>query len=514
MNAILSMRGVSKRFGANHALKGMQLTTYPGEIHALMGENGAGKSTLMKVLAGIYRPDEGEILIDNQPVSIQSPADARRYGISLIYQELSVAHNLTVAENVFMGAEPRKGWMVDQAKMQTQTQAILDTLGARFTANTPASKLSIAEQQQVEIARALTHDSRILIMDEPTAALSDRETEALFELMIKLKNQGLAIIYISHRMNEVYRLAQRVTVLRDGGFVGELTEVDPPKIVSMMVGRALGDFYKREGETPTPFGNVVLEVKNLGRTGSIEPANFQVRAGEIVGLAGLVGAGRTELARLIFGADPKTSGEVFLDGTKVDITSPKAAIKAGLAYVPEDRKGLGLFLAQSVLENTTLNVLSNKAKLGMLNGTDLLQRTRAAIESLSIKTEDPTSLISGLSGGNQQKVLLARWLEINPKVLILDEPTRGVDIGAKAEIYRIIHQLAAKGVAILCISSELPEIIGLSNRVLVMREGALAGEVQGEAISQASIMEIATGVVQKDAAHTLRSSPNTEDCTS
>ncbi|WP_026258960.1 sugar ABC transporter ATP-binding protein [Uliginosibacterium gangwonense] len=489
---VLQMQGISKRFGATQALNNVQLTVHSHEIHALMGENGAGKSTLMKVLSGVYQPDAGTISVAGNPVVINRTTDARNVGINLIYQELSVATNLTVAENVFLGSELRTRWgTADTTQMVARTNEVLRSLDAPFDATTPARKLSIAQQQQVEIARALIHRGRILIMDEPTAALSDRETEALFQIVRKLRNEGIAIIYISHRMAEVDALADRVTVLRDGGYVGELNreELEPGRIVQMMVGRPLGDFYQHKtGRVP---GRVMLEVENVAG-GKVKPASFKVHAGEVLGLAGLVGAGRTELARLIFGADAKASGRVLLDGKEVNIREPLNAIRLGIGYLPEDRKGQGLFLQLSALSNTSMNVLSLHSRAGVVNHPALRKLTQEAIARLNIKVPGPDGIVGGLSGGNQQKVLLARWLEICPKVLILDEPTRGVDVGAKSEIYRIINDLAASGVAIVVISSELPEVIGICDRIVVMREGVITGECQGAQITQENIMTLAT----------------------
>jgi ribose transport system ATP-binding protein len=482
---VLEVSGIRKRFGAVTVLDGVQLCIRPGEIHALMGENGAGKSTLMKILAGVYQPDAGEIRVAGKPVRITCPADARACGINLIYQELSVAANLTVAQNIFMGAEPRGRFgIVDTAQMNRRAAEVLKSLGATFAPTRIASGLSIADQQQVEIARALVHDSRVLIMAE-------RETERLFDVMRALRERGIAIIYISHRMAEVRMLADRVTVLRDGTWVGELTrdEATPDTVVRMMVGRELGGFYEH-AQRRAP-GAVRLKLTGV-RGNRVHPATLDVRAGEIVGLAGLVGAGRTELARLIFGADRMAGGTVEVDGKPVSIRTPLDAIRLGLAYVPEDRKGQGLFLQQSLLANVTMNVLGKHASCGVLRRGELLNVTREAITKLSARGAGPDGIIGGLSGGNQQKLLLARWLEIGPRVLILDEPTRGVDIGAKHEIYRIIHELADAGVAVLCISSELAEIIGVCDRVLVMREGWLAGELDGDRITQENIMALAT----------------------
>ena len=491
---IFEMRGISKSFGATHALRDVKLPIRSHEVHAIMGENGAGKSTLMKILSGVYTPDSGEILLDGKPVKIANPAAARDLGINLIYQELSVAPHMTVAQNVFMGSEPRGRFgTVDERAMNRRTAEMLKNLGARFSATTLAKNLSIAEQQQVEIGRALIHEGRILIMDEPTAALSDRETEQLFRIIEQLRDKGIAILYISHRMAEVHRLATRVTILRDGGYVGELSkeQLEPRRVVQMMVGRELGDFYahaKRAGRGPE-----LLRIDNVAG-GKVKPASFSLYAGEVTGLAGLVGAGRTELARLIFGADAKASGKVLLGGREIDVTRPGDAIGLGIGYVPEDRKSLGLFLQLSALANTSMNVLSHHARGGIINYRELFRLTRDSIKKLNVKIGGPDGIVGGLSGGNQQKVLLARWLEIGPKVLILDEPTRGVDVGAKSEIYKIIHQLADDGIAVLCISSELPELVGICDRVMVMREGEITGEVSGDKISQENIMALAAHV--------------------
>lgn len=523
---VLEMQGITKTFHGFTALHDVNITVYPGEVHALMGENGAGKSTLMKILAGAYIADAGEIKIDGQAVKMTDPRQARDLGIAIIYQELNLAPNLTVAENIFMGSELTKGGtLIDQDGMRRRAAEVLTNLDASFDAGDLVSTLSIAEQQQVEIARALKDQSRILVMDEPTAALSDRETEKLFEVVRRLRNEGIAIIYISHRMEEIYALADRVSVIRDGGYIGSLEkhEISADRLVEMMVGRSLQDLYEHKHQTTR--GAVVLEVTNLSDGRKVKPATFQLHAGEIVGLAGLVGAGRTELARLIFGADRKTSGEIKLEGRNLNISeptnaiesgiayvpedikerpslnilSPDDAIEAGIAYVPEDRKNLGLFLDMSSGENITLNILDRETKAGIINSKNLARVVTDAIKDLGIRLASPSIRAMDLSGGNQQKLLLARWLAINPKVLLLDEPTRGVDIGAKSEIYRIISDLAAQGVAILMISSELPEIVGMSDRVLVMRAGSLVGEVggsTGEAITQENIMAYATGATE------------------
>ena len=494
---ILTVRGVTKSFPGVRALKGVDLTIYPGEVHALVGENGAGKSTLMKILAGAQRPDGGEIKLDGKPVHFHSPHQARLAGVGIIYQELTIAPNLTVAGNVFLGSEETKlGFLTDTPAMVTHTQEVLDRLGARFRASQRAAHLSIAEQQQIEIARALFYKSRILVMDEPTTALSDRETDRLFDIVRQLRSEGLAIIYISHRMAEIYELGDRLSVFRDGEYVGELTrpEFSSDRIIEMMVGRKLEDLYPQK---IAGHGDVVLQVKNMSDKEHVKNAGLELRAGEVLGLAGLVGAGRTELARLIFGADPKESGEVYLNGKRVEINSPIDAVKLGIGYVPEDRKLAGVFLQMSCRDNIAMNVLGRNAKGGMIDFGYINERSRAQAKALSLRAASLWVRAGGLSGGNQQKLLLARWLEINPKVLILDEPTRGVDIGAKAEIYAVIQQLASKGMAVVFISSELPEILGVCKRVIVMREGVVMGEVGGDTgieVTQQNIMKLATGV--------------------
>jgi ribose transport system ATP-binding protein len=496
---ILEVRKISKSFPGVRALNNVDLRIWSGEVHALMGENGAGKSTLMKILSGAYRPDSGQILIDGKAVQFRNPHDARVAGIGIIYQELTVTPNLTVTGNVFLGSELKRfGFMKDTAGMDRKTREVLHRLGTRFQASDRAANLLVAEQQQVEIARALFHRSRVLVMDEPTAALSDRETVRLFEIVRQLRSEGLAIIYISHRMAEVYELADRLSVLRDGEYVGELkrAEFSADKVIEMMVGRRVEEFYEHNNHTA---GSVVLDVRNMDDGKRVKHASFQLRQGEVVGLAGLVGAGRTELARLVFGADKRKSGEVFLNGRKLKINRPQDAIRSGIGYVPEDRKLQGVFLQMSSAANITMNVIGRYAAGGVLNFGKLKERAEAEIEALRVRTASLASAAGGLSGGNQQKLLLARWLEINPKVLLLDEPTRGVDVGAKAEIYALIQRLVEKGMAVLFISSELPEIVGVCDRVLVMREGEISGELGGDTgieITQQNIMKLATDVVR------------------
>jgi ribose transport system ATP-binding protein len=498
----LEMRNVSKTFPGVKALNNVQLKAWGGEVLALMGENGAGKSTLMKILSGAYQADAGsEILIDGQPVAISDPIAAKRLGVSIIYQELSLAPNLSVAENMFLGDEIHTRGLVNRKAMYDSCRPVLERLGAPFRPETQVGGLSIAEQQLVEIARALHSKSKILVLDEPTTALSSRETERLFALVRQLRADGIALIYISHRMAEVYELSDRVSVLRDGSYVGTLDRegLSADSLVKMMVGRDLSSFYKKEHDPHGSRGRPILEVKDVTDGGRrVKPCSFTLHEGEVLGIAGLVGSGRTELARLIYGADPKAGGEVLLEGRPLNAKTPKDSIDAGLAYLTEDRKGLGLFLDMSCGENINIGVVDRDAIRGsVLSLAKAKQRSEAAFKALRVRAASPLVTVGSLSGGNQQKVLLSRWLETGPKVLILDEPTRGVDIGAKSEIYRLIDELAKRNIGVLVISSELPEIIGTCDRVLVMREGHIEGEVGGPGgrpITQENIMAYAAGV--------------------
>ncbi|MFP4427105.1 MAG: sugar ABC transporter ATP-binding protein [Spirochaetaceae bacterium] len=492
---IIEVRNVSKSFPGVQALDQVSLDIYAGEVHVVMGENGAGKSTLMKILAGVYHPDSGEILLEGEQVHVDNPLQAQHLGINLINQELAIATNLTVAENVFMGREPTRFGVLNRQIMEDETRRVLKLLGAEFEPTEKAGRLMVAEQQQVDISRALVNNSRVIIMDEPTAALSETETKRLFDLVKSLRDQGIAIIYISHRLAEISVIADKVSVLRDGKYVGTVTgeEMDKQTIVRMMVGRPLADFYEHEVSSEKKENYLV--VKNLDDGKKVHNVSFQAAAGEILAISGLVGSGRTELARLIFGADKKVSGEIFLRGKKVEVTSPNDAMQKGIGYVPEDRKDQGLFLEMSAHENIVMNVIPETSKFGVLSGGTLFKRTKAAISRLNIRLSSPRNKALSLSGGNQQKLLLARWLEIAPEVLILDEPTRGVDVGAKSEIYRIIGEIAQRGVAVIFISSELPEVVGLAQRVLVLREGHLVADLTEKGdINQETIMAYATGV--------------------
>ncbi|WP_354066481.1 sugar ABC transporter ATP-binding protein [Devosia sp. 2618] len=499
LKPILQMRGITKHFPPIIALSGVDLDVYPGEVHALMGENGAGKSTLMKILSGAHSLTRGMILIDGAEIEIKGPQHAKALGISIIYQELSLAPNLTVAENMLLGREITRFGLLNRVAMNRRCAGILEQLGVDFGASDKVSSLSLAQRQQVEIAGALLADCRILVMDEPTTSLSSKECENLFRLIGRLKQTGMAIIYISHRMDEIYALSDRVSVLRDGKFVGcvERRELSEQRLVQMMVGRDLSSFYQKDRSQVAPAKAIVLSVRSLGDGVRVKDANLDLHEGEVLGIAGIVGAGRTELARLIYGVDQKTTGQITLGGQQIKVQSPLDAIDAGIVYLTEDRKGQGLFLDMSVSANVNISTLERDGRgLGILNGAKAKLRTAEAIASMRIAVRDGDTKVGTLSGGNQQKVLLARLLQTNPKVLILDEPTRGVDIGAKSEIYRLIEDLASKGTAIIVISSELPELIGISDRIMVMREGRIVGGVggaEGATIDSEAIIALATG---------------------
>jgi len=499
---LLRMDGISKHFPGVQALKSVSLEVYPGECLALVGENGAGKSTLMKILSGVYAPDEGQIVLDGQPVTLTTPHQAQQLGISIIYQEFNLFPNLTIEENVFIGREPNSKGVVRWTSLRQATQALLDRLGVNLDPGATVRDLSVAQQQMVEIAKALSYNARIVIMDEPTSALTDTEVAALMEIVRGLKAEGLGVIFISHRLEEVFAMCDRITVLRDGQNVGELDAATstPAQAVNLMVGRNLADLFQKEGSAAEP--RVVLEVRGLSRTGTkrdaaaivLHDVNLQVHAGEIVGLAGLVGSGRTELARAIFGADRFDSGEVMIDGQPVAIHTPQDAIRAGIGMVPEDRKLQALVLQLAVRENVSLPSLGRLSSFGVVRRPEERRLARTFVDTLQIRTPSLEQRVVNLSGGNQQKVVIAKWLALQPKILLVDEPTRGVDVGAKAEVHQLLNQLAQRGVAILMISSELPEILGMSDRVLVMRAGTIAGELSRGAATQERIMALATGL--------------------
>jgi len=490
-NVLLEMQGIGKTFPGVRALEGVQLTVKEGQVHALLGENGAGKSTLIKILSGAYRKDEGQILFEGQPVEIRDPHDAQALGISTIYQEFNLAHDLTVAENVFLGHLPTKGGRVDWSTVKARTREILDTLGVELSVDAPISSLSIAEQQLVEIAKALNRKTRILIMDEPSALLGEKDLANLFRVVRSLQAQGIGIIYISHRLREIFELADEVTVLKDGRYVAtrKVSEVTMDDLVKLMIGRDLKDVYpKRTVEQ----GDVLLEVGNLSQSKLLRDISFQLHAGEIVGFAGIVGSGRTELARAIFGADP-SSGEMRIAGKLYKPHSPAAAIRNGVALVTEDRKAQGLFLQLSVRINTTISGLRRLTRLGVINFGKELTLVKRMIQELRIKTPTPSFLVLNMSGGNQQKVVLARWLSVGTRIFMMDEPTRGIDVGSKSEIYQIMDELTKQGVGIIMISSELPEVLGMSDRIMVMRQGRIVKELSRAEASEETIMQYAVG---------------------
>ncbi|GMV36709.1 MAG: ribose import ATP-binding protein RbsA 2 [Fimbriimonadales bacterium] len=490
---LLEVREVTKRFPGVVALCEVSLTLGRGEVLAVVGENGAGKSTLMKILAGEQQADSGLILLDGKPVAIASVNEATALGIALIHQELNLADNLDVAGNVFLGREMHRLGIADRNRMAMQTRALLERLGLDCSPEATVSDLPIGKQQMVEIAKALSANARILIMDEPTSSLTETEAERLFAVIADLRTQGVSIIYISHRLREVTRIADRVVVLRDGSNAGELTGTDitHEKMVRLMVGRDISQFY---GRTSHRTSRPVLQVAGL-RLQSMPgpPLSLSVCAGEVVGVAGLVGAGRTELARAIFGIDPVSAGIVRVGDSVLRGHSPFQAIRAGLALVPEDRKSQGLILEMAVRENVTLAGLRRWQRAGLIRTAIEIEFAKRMVRELGIRTPSIEQEAQYLSGGNQQKVVLAKWLVLQPKALVLDEPTRGVDVGAKEEIYRLIERLSASGVATLMISSEMQELIGVCDRVVVMHEGRIAGELQGAAVTEEAIMSLATG---------------------
>jgi ribose transport system ATP-binding protein len=491
---ILHASGLTKRFPGVLALDKVSLTAGKGEIVAVIGENGAGKSTLMRILAGIYEPDAGEIEFDGRKGSFKNVLEAQRAGVALIHQELNLADNLDVAGNVFLGREAQKNGFIRKREMREQAQVILKKLGATFSASAPVDSLSLGQKQMVEIAKALSLDAKLLIMDEPTSSLSARETETLFRVMLALKETGMCILYISHRLGEVNQLADRVVALRDGRNAGDLArhQVNHDAMVRLMVGRDLSQVFSHQPNAKTW---VVLDVHGL-RTQAHpkEIIGFDLHRGEIVGLAGLVGSGRTELLRALFGIEPPIEGNVIVNGTPLCAQHPREAIAAGLALVPEDRKALGIFLPESVRWNVSLPTVERDATAGIfLSRARERAHAERSRDKLRIKSATLDTLVGTLSGGNQQKVALGKWLAMRPKVLLLDEPTRGIDVGAKREIYHLMEELAEEGMAILFVSSEMEEVLAMSDRVLVMHEGGIAGELKRHELSEEAVMRLATG---------------------
>ncbi|MFO7780131.1 MAG: sugar ABC transporter ATP-binding protein [Spirochaetia bacterium] len=493
MSYALRMEGIHKRFPGVHALDDVSFEVEAGSVHALVGENGAGKSTLMKLLSGSLQKDEGRIEIAGEEVEFRTPGDAQEKGVSMIYQELTVIRYRSVAANILLGREPRRfaGLFIDYPELHRRAAELLERIDVDVDPTETVGRLSIAQQQMVEVAKALSLDAKIIIMDEPTSSLTERETATLFRIIRELKRQGITVIYISHRLEEVFDIADRVTVLRDGRSVhtSTVSEVDSDGVVQLMVGRELTDFFpKHEAE----LGETILEVEGLSG-GRFEDVSFSLRAGEIVGFSGLVGAGRTETARALLGIDSARAGTVRFMGQVVELGSVRHMMRLGFAYVPEDRKEEGLFLRMNVRDNLAISVLERLFTAGLLRMQKVVDVAQRYVERLRIQTPSLQQLVRNLSGGNQQKVIIARCLALDPKVLILDEPTRGIDVGAKAEIHTIIGELAERGVGIIMISSELPEIVGVSDRVIVMRQGRVAAEFGPGEVTQDAIMQKAAG---------------------
>jgi len=489
---LLQLNQINKYFPGVHALKDAEFDVRRGEVHALLGENGAGKSTLIKIISGVHKPDDGEMLLNGERVNFNNPREAKNAGIATIYQELGLYPELSVAENIFMGHAPTKNWglfkTVDWDKMESRAEELLAELNIHnLDVSAKVGTLNVGNRQRVEIAKALSLDAQILIMDEPTAALTESDVEQLFSIVRLLRERDVSIIYISHRLNEVFELADRVTVLRDGEYIGtqDVADTTEADLISMMVGRTIDNLFPKQD---SERGDVVLEVRNLNRPPLTNDISFKVHAGEIVGIAGLVGSGRSETAQVIFGVLPAESGEIYVNGKKVKINHPSDAVDYGIGYVPEDRGHQGLVKEMAIRENTSMAVLDSVSINTFINRAKERLLAKNSIDQLNIRATGPNQIVNKLSGGNQQKVVVSKWLASDPKILIMDEPTRGVDVGAKSEIHRLMSQLVAdEGLAILMISSELPEILGMSDRVLVMREGHIVGEFSREEATQEAV---------------------------
>ncbi len=485
---ILELKHITKTFPGVKALDDVSFDVRPGEVHALLGENGAGKSTLIKIASAVYQPDAGEILIQGKPVHFGSPRDAQAHGIATIYQELLLYPELSVAENIFMGHAPRtRLGAVNWPEMRKKAEELLASLNIHdLDVTTKVGRLTVGNRQRVEIAKALSMNARVLIMDEPTAAITEADVDRLFEIIRLLREREVGIVYISHRLHEVFDIGDRVTVLRDGRYIATkaVAETNEDELVNMMVGRTLDTMFPK---LDTQVGDVVLEVRGLSRGRMVRDVSFQLRAGEIVGMAGLVGSGRSEVAQTIFGLTPPQAGAILMDGKEVKIKSPIQAMRYGIAYLPEDRGTQGLIRQMELRHNTSLTVLRDLSRAGFINRQKEMELAQNTIEKLSIRAYSPLQIVGKLSGGNQQKVVVGKWLATRPRVLIVDEPTRGIDVGAKAEIHRLLSELAQQGLAILMISSELPEILGMSDRILVMREGRLVAEFSRAEATQENV---------------------------
>ena len=490
---ILRMQGIQKYFSGVHALKGVDFELKAGEVHALMGENGAGKSTLIKVLCGIHKRDGGTVEYFGKEVSFANIAESQAAGISVVHQELNMMNHLTVAQNMFIGREPKMGFFIDDRKMIEEAGKMFDRIGVKIDPTVKLGDLTVGKQQMVEIAKAVSRDCKLLILDEPTAALTQPEVEELFKIMNDLKAKDIGMIYISHRMDEINRISDRVTVMRDGEYVGTVNTADVTKddIVKMMVGRVIMSDQK-EASSVAADAPVVLEVKNLNAGKMVKNVSFNLRRGEILGFAGLMGAGRTEVARALYGADPRQTGEIYLNGKRVNIKTPEQAVKNGICYLSEDRKRYGLMLDKSVADNSAIASLDDFISFGLINDKKITEVSAEANAKLRTKTPSMEQLLKNLSGGNQQKVIIARWLMKNCDIFIFDEPTRGIDVGAKSEIYVLMDELVKQGKSIIMISSELPEVLRMSDRVLVMCEGRKTGELDIAEATQENIMQLAT----------------------
>ncbi|WP_226659294.1 sugar ABC transporter ATP-binding protein [Pseudalkalibacillus hwajinpoensis] len=489
----ISMRDIHKAFGANKVLEGVNIDIQDAEVHALMGENGAGKSTLMNILTGLHKKDQGTIEIDGKERVFDNPKEAEENGVAFIHQELNIWPELTVLENLFINKEPVTSFgLIHTKKMKAIANEQFKKLAISIPLQQEAGKCSVGQQQMIEIAKALMTDAKVIIMDEPTAALTEREIQTLFQVIRSLKKSGVSIVYISHRMEEIFTICDRITVMRDGKTVDTkpIPDTSFDEVVRKMVGRELTDRFPERAPKP---GETMLEVKGLARKGIFQNVSFKVRSGEIVGVSGLMGAGRTEVMRTIFGLDGKYTGDIYIKGQKVVIKNPSQAVQLGLGFITEDRKEEGLVLDFSLKDNIALPSLYSFAPKGLINEKSEQDFVELLIKRLTIKTESAKTSAKNLSGGNQQKVVIAKWIGIGPKVLILDEPTRGVDVGAKREIYQLMNELTDRGVAIIMVSSELPEVLGMSDRILVFREGQLTGEVSKEEATQEKIMTLATG---------------------
>ncbi len=490
---ILTMKGIDKTFPGVHALDNVSFELYKGEVHALMGENGAGKSTLMKVLTGIYKKDSGTIVYDGKEVEFTNPREAQKAGIAIVHQELNMLGHLTVAQNIFIGREYMKGKKIDDARMNIEASKLFKRLNIDIDPAETMSKLTVGKQQMCEIAKAISHEAKVIVFDEPSAALTETEVDELFEIIRDLKKKDIGIIYITHRMDEVKVITDRVSVMRDGAYVGTLISVDSTKndIINMMVGRVIYEEPKTESKVPKD-APVVLKVDHLNAGRLVQDVSFELYKGEILGFSGLMGAGRTETARAIFGADTKESGDIYVNGEKVDIKSPKDAVKCGIGYLSEDRKRFGIVVQRTVAENSTMAYLENFIKGIFINKRKENKEADKYVASLAIKTPGVDQLVVDLSGGNQQKVVLAKWLVRNCDILIFDEPTRGIDVGAKSDIYKLMNELVKEGKSIIMISSELPEVLRMSDRIVVMCEGRKSGELTINEATPKKIMHLAT----------------------